>query len=92
MLAQSIKDAATAAFKDNAKLANMTAQERETAARFYEVVAQQTVGTRAALARLYNLERARFLRGEVRHIAATALQFGQEIGFEQGSNDDIQVS
>jgi hypothetical protein len=92
LLPQHIKDAATAAFRDNARLARMSTEERALAARFYEQVAQQTVGTRAELARLYNLERARFLRGEVSRIAPTAHQFGQEIGFtatEQSSNNDI---
>lgn len=83
LLPQHIKDAATAAFRDNMKLWLMSAPEREIAAQFYEKVSQQTVGTCAELARHYNLERARFLRGEVNHIAPTARQFGQETGFSE---------
>ena len=86
MLRRRIKEAATAAFKDKARLTEMAPAERELAAQFYEQVAEQTVGTRATLARLYNLERAKFLRGEVSHIAPTALQFAQESGLpEQGA-------
>lgn len=40
----------------------MSPDEREQAAQGYEQVAQQMVGTQAELARLYNLERAKFLR------------------------------
>jgi len=39
------------------------------------------VGTQAGVARLYNLERAKFLRGQVRRIAGRALDFGAEIGY-----------
>ena len=74
-----IKDAATAAFRDNSKLSNMAAEDRETAAQFYEEIAGNTIGTSADLARLYNLERARFLRGEIPRIASTARGFAQTI-------------
>jgi hypothetical protein len=70
----------------------MSGEERELAAQFYEQVAHQAVGTRAELARLYNRERARFLRGEVDHIAPTANQFAREIGFsatEQDGGHDV---
>ena len=91
LLPQHVKDAATAAFRDNIKRAEMSAEERALAAQFYERVAQQTVGRQAELARLYNLERARFLRGEVDRIAPTAYLFGQEIGFRTTRQDDVQV-
>jgi hypothetical protein len=78
---KTLKDAATAAFRDNAKRAEMTPEEREEAAQWYVQIAEQTVGTHAELARLYNLERAKFLRGEVLRIAPTARQYGEEIGY-----------
>ncbi len=81
MLAKKLKDAATAAFRDNTRLAEMSPEEREQAAQGYEQVARQMVGTQAGLARLYNLERARFLRGQVSRIAARALDFAAEIGY-----------
>ena len=59
----------------------MASQDRELAAQFYERVAEHTTGTQAVLARLYNLERVRFLRGEVARIAPTAHQFAQEQRF-----------
>jgi hypothetical protein len=78
LLNTSLKEAATAAFRDNARLAEIQIEDRELAAQFYEQIAEQVTGTRAALARLYNLERAKFLRGEVDHIAPTARQFAEE--------------
>ena len=44
-------------------------------------LAEMSVGTQARLARLYNLERAKFLRGQVSRIASKARTFGNEIGF-----------
>ena len=81
MLAKNLKDAATAAFRDNSRLAELSPEERELAAQGYEQIAQQTVGTQAELARLYNLERARFLRGQVSRIASRAQDFADEIGY-----------
>ena len=75
-----IKDAATAAFRDNSRLQDMASADRELAALFYDEVAAQAVGNRSDIAREYNLERARFLRGQVDHIAATAVGFAQEKG------------
>ena len=83
VLEERLKNAATAAFRDNSKLAEMSPVERELAAQGYEQVAQNMVGTKARLARLYNLERARFLRGQVSRIAPKARIFGSEIGFSQ---------
>jgi hypothetical protein len=80
-LPKSIKDAATAAFRDNTKLGLMPTNDREQAARFYEYIAGYTVGTKSELARLYNLERARFLRGQVRRIASNANEFAVEIRY-----------
>ena len=48
------------------------------------------VGTQAGLARLYNLERAKFLRGQVSHIAARALDFAAKIGYA-GADDTSQT-
>jgi len=81
ILEEKLKNAATAAFRDNSRLAEMSKDERELAAQGYEQVAQSMVGTEARLARLYNLERARFLRGQVSRIASKARIFGNEIGF-----------
>ena len=86
-LPQTLKDAATAAFRDNSKLADMTSQEREQAAQAYEEMAQQMVGTQAELARLYNLERARFLRGQVSRIAGRALDFAKEVGYSAATGE-----
>ena len=82
-----IKEAATAAVRGNARLGEMSPEDRETAAKFYESVAAQTVGTRANLAPSYNLERARFLRGEVSHIAATADQYGHKASPGRGGSN-----
>ncbi len=81
ILEDKLKNTATAAFRDNRKLAEMSPEERELAAQGYEQVAQNMVGTEARLARLYNLERAKFLRGQVSRIASKARIFGNEIGF-----------
>jgi hypothetical protein len=81
MLAKKLKDAATAAFRENSRLGEMSPEEREQAAQGYEQMAQQMAGTQAGLARLYNLERAKFLRGHVSRIAARALDFAVEIGY-----------
>ena len=61
----------------------MASEDRELAAQFYELVADQATGTKAALAKLYNLERASFLRGDVARIAPTAHQFAEESGFPE---------
>ncbi len=81
-----IKKAAVAAFYDNASLSEMTLQEREQAAQYYEEVAADTRGTLPDLARLYNLERAKFLRGEVIRIAYSAPLFAEEIGYQRKGN------
>lgn len=61
----------------------MTLEERTEAAREYENLARHMVGTRLELARKYNLERAKFLRGEVKRIADTAPNFAEEIGLAE---------
>ncbi|HZO88269.1 MAG TPA: polymorphic toxin-type HINT domain-containing protein [Chthonomonadaceae bacterium] len=81
MLPGEYKTLAVDAIRDNSKLALMSAEQRAVAARAYEAVAGRTVGTNAELARLYNLERARFFRGEVDSIPATAQEFGRKIGY-----------
>jgi hypothetical protein len=73
-----IKNKATLAFRDNTLLVRMTDEEREIAAQFYESVPLQ--GKRLELARRYNIERARFLRGEVSRVAGSAILYGIEIG------------
>ncbi len=82
-----MKDAATAAFQDNRKLAEMPEEERELAAQGYEQMAEQMGGTEASLARLYNLERAKFLRGQVSRIASKARLFGDEIGYSRSADE-----
>ncbi len=89
MLTQELKNAATAAFRDNAKLSEMSPGEREQAAQGYEQVAQQMVGTQVGLARLYNLERAKFLRGQVSRIASKARDFANEIGYQEMTGTDL---
>ena len=81
LLPVELKNKATAAFRDNTRLAEMTDEEREKAAQGYEQIARAALGDNAELARLYNLERAKFLRGAVKNIASTARHFGDEIGF-----------
>lgn len=75
-----VKEKATAAFDDNSKLALMTQEEREAAAAVYEQIAQMTSGANQEAGRLYNLERAKFLRGEVDRIAPTLPIFKIEKG------------
>ena len=74
-----LKIAATKALRDNALLTQMTLQEREEAAQWYDQIASQMVGTQAKLARRYNLVRAKFLRGEITHIALSAVLFGAKM-------------
>ena len=81
MLPQRLKDAATAAFRDNARRALLTPTEREEAAAWYDRVSQRMLGTKAGLAELDNRERARFLCGEVPRLASTANEFAAEIGW-----------
>ena len=69
-LSEKIKEAATTAFRDNIRLAEMSLNERGQATQWYEQVVRETVGTRAELARLYNLERARFLAVRLRESPA----------------------
>ncbi len=83
-LPKNLKDAAEDAFQENPLLFNLAPQEREQAAQWYEAVAARTVGIRADLARLYNLERAKFLRGQVVRIAPDAPEFAREIGYSSG--------
>jgi len=75
-----LKEAAEDAFQDNSLLILLSSEEREVAAQWYEEFAAQTVGDRADLARLYNLERARFLRRQVSRIARRAPDFAAEVG------------
>ena len=83
-LRRDLKDKCSDAFRENALLSELTEAEREEGAVFYNEVAAETVGRRHALARLYNLERARFLRGEVDRVAPSAPDFGREINYEVG--------
>lgn len=81
LITMRLKVAATKAFLNNVKLSEMSLEDRNEAARQYEKMADEMVGVRADLARRYNLERARFLRGDVDHIANSAPNFAKEIGF-----------
>ena len=83
LITRRLKDAASAAFQDNSKLSEMTLEERMAAAQQYEDLAGQMVGIKAELARKYNLERAKFLRGQVRRLAHSAPAFAAEIGYYQ---------
>lgn len=82
-----LKKAVEDAFHDNSLLLALSAEEREQAARWYEAFANEVVGRRADLARLYNLERARFLRGQVSRIARRAPDFAVEIGYRQTGDE-----
>ncbi len=79
-----LKNAAEDAFHDNSLLSLIPPQEREQAAQWYTERAAHFVGTRVELARLYNLERAKFLRGQVVRIAGTAPDFAREISQQAG--------
>ena len=74
-----LKKAATDAFLDNTLLGAISLADREQAAQWHEDFAAEVVGTRSDLARLYNLERAKFLRGQVSRIVGTAPDFAREI-------------
>lgn len=78
-----LKKAAEDAFHNNSLLALISSEDREQAAQWYEAFAMQTVGSQADLASLYNLERAKFLRGQVARIARSAPVFAAEIGYGQ---------
>ncbi len=75
-----LKSLAQKAFHYNERLSEMTLEEREEVAQWYEDFAAEVVGTQSALARLYNLERAKFLRGQAGRIAFDAPKFAKEIG------------
>ena len=82
-----LKKAAVLAFRDNALLSEMSPLEREQAAQWYENFAAETGGVLSDLARLYNLERAKFLRGEVNYIARDAPKFAEEIAYRRERGD-----
>ena len=75
-----LKKAIENAFHGNSLLTLLSLEECEQAAQWYESFAEEVVGRRAELARLYNLERARFLRGQVARIARNAPNLADEIG------------
>lgn len=75
-----LKKAATDAFLNNSLLGSISAADREEAARWYEACAAEVRGDYVELARLYNLERAKFLREQVSRIAGTAPDFAREVG------------
>ncbi len=85
-LPKRLKEAAEDAFHDNSLLSLISPQEREQAAQWYADRAMSFVGTRVDLARLYNLERAKFLRGQVSRIADTAPNFAREISQQAGDD------
>ena len=80
-LPANLKKAVEDAFHDNSLLSTISPDDREQAAQWYEAFATQTIGTYADLARLYNLERAKFLRGQVTRIAGKAPDFARDINY-----------
>ncbi len=78
-LPANLKKSVEDAFHNNELLSEISAADREVAAFWYEAFAEETVGSRAELARLYNLERAAFLRGQVVRIARNAPEYAREI-------------
>ncbi len=80
-LAAELKKAVENAFRNNILLAEVAVDDRLIAADWYEKFAGELGGSRAGLARLYNLERAAFLRGQVERIACSAPKFAQETGY-----------
>ncbi len=82
-----LKKAVGNAFRDNSLLTALSPQEREQAAQWYENFVDQAGGTRVDLARLYNLERAKFLRGQVARIARHAPTFAEEIGLQRTGDE-----
>jgi hypothetical protein len=79
-LTPELASAANAAFRDNSKLVNMSAEDREYATQAYDRIAASVKGSKPTIARLYNIERAKFLRGEVPRIADRAVAFAKEHG------------
>ena len=86
-LSPSLKRPAVLAFRSNSLLAQMSSEEREQAAQWYEDYAGETGGILSDLARLYNLERAKFLRGKVERTAHSAPKFAEEIGYQRKGKD-----
>lgn len=76
-----LKDVAENVFHYNERLSEMSLDDREEAAQWYEDFAAEVGGVLWDLARLYNLERAKFLRGQVARIAYNAPAFAKEIGY-----------
>jgi RHS repeat-associated protein len=72
---EAIKNAAERSFRNNALRDRMSPEEREVAAQFYENLAALTRGRVSEDAALYNLYRAKFLRGEINSIPGTLAQF-----------------
>ena len=81
ILRRELKIKASRAFRDNTLLDKLTEAERQEAAEYYREVAREVTGRLSELARLYNLERVKFLRGEVGRIAPRAPDFAEEIGY-----------
>ena len=78
-----IRHVANAALKDpsNAIRNVISVEQKAVAATMYERIAElQGAKKSADLARLFNLERAQYLRGEVDRIAPDALAFALERG------------
>jgi len=81
-----LKKAAEASFRNNTLLAMISLRDREQAAQWYEDFAFEVKGTMPGLARLYNLERAKFLRGQVASVARNAPTFAKETGYPQSGD------
>ena len=87
-----LKNAAEDAFHDNSLLSLIPPQEREQAAQWYTERAAHFVGTRVELARLYNLERAKFLRGQVSGLQAPHRTSPEKLVSKQETKDNVSLS
>lgn len=86
-LPANLKKAVEDACRDNLLLDMISPNDREQAAQWYEAFAAQTGGTQADLARLYNLERAKFLRGKVTRIAGKAPDLAKDIDYHPAGGE-----
>ncbi len=78
-ISDSLRRAASRSFRFNAELELISPEDRELAAQMYEKLAEHTLKSQN-LTRLYNLERAKFLRGQVDHILTPIQAFAKEYG------------
>ena len=81
-LSKELMGKSSSAFTDNNLLSQMTMAEREAAAKGYEQIAELTKGRYKEIAGMYNLERAKFLRGEVSSVASKLEDFAKQFGLK----------